>query len=294
MRVINRFVVVGLLASLLSAGTAFAAEPTAVGDKTCRKCHGEVVAGLQQTKHSKVEYFGLEANSCESCHGPGSVHAKSESPADIRNPAKLKGEAASAVCTGCHKDAGKQKHWQGSEHERMGVGCTGCHSMHGGHATMLKTAWEPDTCFTCHKAQRSAFMKRSSHPLRDITHADDTSKMACSSCHNPHGSQSEKLIDANSVNDLCYTCHQEKKAPVLWEHSAVKESCLTCHNPHGSNHEMMLTAKEPRLCQQCHEQGRHQTLAGEPNSFFVTNRGCSNCHASVHGTNNPSGLKLKH
>jgi predicted CXXCH cytochrome family protein len=80
---------------------------------------------------------------------------------------------------------------------------------------------------------------------------------------------------------------------VLWEHSIVKENCLGCHNPHGSNHEMMLNAKQPRLCQQCHEQGRHQSIAGQPNSFLVVNRGCSNCHASIHGTNNPSGIKLK-
>jgi DmsE family decaheme c-type cytochrome len=287
---------VALLGGLLLGGFAQAQEATVIGDKRCNTCHEDVMAGFKQTKHSKVEFFGIENGGCESCHGPGSIHAKSKKAADIKNPGKLKGEAASAGCIGCHKDGvGTQKHWQGSEHESMGVGCTNCHSMHNSHEKMLKTAWEPDTCFSCHQNQRAAFMKRSAHPLRDISHADNAGKMSCSNCHNPHGTQAaDNLIAANSVNDLCYTCHQEKKAPVLWEHSSVKENCLTCHNPHGSNNEMMLTAKEPRLCQQCHEQGRHQTLAGQPNSFFVTNRGCSNCHASIHGTNNPSGIKLKH
>jgi DmsE family decaheme c-type cytochrome len=293
-RGINRLLILGSLGWLLAGATASAAEPATDGDKACNKCHSEVVSAFKQSRHSKVEFFGIEDGGCESCHGPGAAHAKSKDPADIQNPARLKGEAASAGCLGCHKDSAAQKHWQGSEHESIGVGCVDCHSVHQNHPGMLKTAAEMDTCLGCHKEQRAAFMKRSAHPLRDVTHADGAGKMSCSSCHSPHGSQSDKLIAANSVNDLCYTCHQEKKAPVLWEHSNVKENCLTCHNAHGSNHEMMLTAKEPRLCQQCHQQGRHQTLAGQPNSFFVTNRGCSNCHASVHGTNNPSGLKLKH
>jgi DmsE family decaheme c-type cytochrome len=283
-----------LVGGMLLGAYAHAEEAKTVGDKVCRKCHSDVMADFVQTRHSKVEFFGIDNGGCEGCHGPGAIHAKSKSPGDIKNPGKLKGEEASALCVGCHKDGAAQKHWVSSEHESMGVGCTNCHSVHQSHPKMLKTAAEQDTCFTCHQEQRAAFMKRSTHPLRDITHADDVGKMACSSCHNPHGSQSEKMIAANSVNDLCYSCHQEKKAPVLWEHSAVKENCLTCHSPHGSNQEMMLTAKEPRLCQTCHQQGRHQTLAGEPNSFFVTNRGCSNCHASIHGTNNASGLKIKH
>ena len=284
---------IALLGGLLSTANAATSDDGMVGDKTCRKCHREETASFKQTVHSKAEFFDITGGGCEGCHGPGATHAKSEKPADIINPGRLKGEAASQVCGTCHKDSPKQKHWTGSQHESMGVGCTNCHSVHQNHPKMLKTAWEPDTCFACHQDQRAPFNKRAAHPLRDITHADNVAKMACSSCHNPHGSQSDKLVDANSVNDLCYTCHQEKKAPVLWEHSAVKENCLTCHNPHGSNNDMLLTAKEPRLCQQCHEQGRHQTLAGQPNSFFVTNRGCSNCHASIHGTNNPSGLKIK-
>jgi predicted CXXCH cytochrome family protein len=83
------------------------------------------------------------------------------------------------------------------------------------------------------------------------------------------------------------------QAPLLWEHSPVKENCLNCHNAHGSNYEALLASRRPRLCQQCHEAGRHQTVAGEATSFLVLNRGCSNCHAQVHGSNHPSGLKLK-
>lgn len=303
----HQFLAVALLGGLFSAASSMAAEPAVpsepaaaavpadgmVGDKTCRKCHSDETAAFKQTVHSKTEFFDIKSGGCEGCHGPGARHAKSKNPADIVNPGKEKGAAASEVCEGCHKSDSAQKYWVGSPHEMLGVGCTNCHSVHRGNEKMLKTAWQPDTCFQCHQDQRAAFSKRSVHNIRDISHANYDAKMSCSSCHNPHGSQAPKLVNANTVNDLCYTCHQEKQAPVLWEHSAVKENCQTCHEPHGSNNLMMLVAKEPRLCQQCHEQGRHQTLAGQPESFFVTTRGCSNCHASIHGTNNPSGLKIK-
>ena len=85
--------------------------------------------------------------------------------------------------------------------------------------------------------------------------------MSCSSCHNPHGGRSRALIDATSINDKCYQCHFEKKAPVLWEHSPVKEDCLVCHTPHGSSNDKLLVSRIPRLCQDCHMQGRHQSGA---------------------------------
>ena len=57
-------------------------------------------------------------------------------------------------------------------------------------------------------------MHYSSHmPIRE-------GKITCSDCHNPHGSVTEKLIRQASVNEVCYTCHAEKRGPFLWEHAA--------------------------------------------------------------------------
>ena len=51
----------------------------------------------------------------------------------------------------------------------------------------LKTVYEPETCFQCHKDRR-AQMARSSHmPLRE-------GKMVCSDCHQPHGTANEALL----------------------------------------------------------------------------------------------------
>jgi DmsE family decaheme c-type cytochrome len=278
---------------LLLAAHSFAADTADfVGDKKCRRCHKDNVADLASNIHSKAHYWDAETSGCESCHGPGSIHAKSELPSDILNPARLGSEEASAQCLTCHEDG--RRHWQASPHDAMDVSCLSCHSVHNNdNPDMLNTPSIAETCYECHSEQRAYTLKRSAHPLRDASRVDNKGKMTCSSCHNPHGTQAEDLISANTVNDKCYECHQEMKAPVLWEHSAVKESCLNCHNPHGSNHEMMLVAKQPRLCQQCHQQGRHQTIAGEESGFFVGNRSCSNCHAQIHGSNHPGGVKIK-
>jgi DmsE family decaheme c-type cytochrome len=76
--------------------------------------------------------------------------------------------------------------------------------------------------------------------------------MTCEDCHNPHGSSSKRLLKADSVNELCYTCHAEKRGPFLWEHAPVRENCLTCHFPHGSNNEKLLVQTRPFLCSSCH------------------------------------------
>jgi DmsE family decaheme c-type cytochrome len=129
---------------------------------------------------------------------------------------------------------------------------------------------------------KKSLTQRSRHPLRE-------GRMDCSSCHNPHGSGTDRMIRADSVNDQCFLCHREKRGPFLWEHSPVREDCLTCHAAHGSNHDKMLVARTVQLCQSCHLQGRHQTVAGLETAFWNTNRQCLNCHSQIHGSNHPSG-----
>ena len=53
-----------------------------------------------------------------------------------------------------------------------------------------------ETCFTCHPAQRTEFRKRSHMPLLE-------GKLSCADCHQPHGSVTDPLLRADSVNHLC-------------------------------------------------------------------------------------------
>ncbi len=265
-----------------------------VGAETCLGCHADKDK-FKQSIHGKAfpKAKGVEfTQSCETCHGPGGAHAAGDTAA-ILNPAKAGGEKASAACLSCHAGEKRRLFWEGSVHQSKAGDCMTCHKVHGTHEKLLKKEGEADLCISCHREVGAALLKRSKHPLRNSAARDHRGQMKCSSCHNPHGAQSEKLIAAKSVNDACYECHTEKKAPMLWEHGPVKEDCLICHNPHGSSNDKLLVTKVPRLCQSCHMQGRHQSGTLAATSVYAVNRGCVKCHAMVHGSNHPSGAVLQ-
>lgn len=284
------FVVAGLM---LSGIFAFAVEGgSAVGEK-CKDCHTDLAKAFVTNVHARAGAYGVMNSGCESCHGPAASHIASGDKAAIVHPGKIAVEAATSACLKCHDKGKGQMFWHGSVHESQKVGCVSCHKVHGGNDRLLAKKKESDLCFACHADVRADMLKRSKHPLRDSSSPSGEGKMACSSCHNAHGAKGEKLISAKSFNDKCFECHVEKKAPLLWEHSPVKEDCLTCHNPHGSSNDKMLVTKVPRLCQQCHMQGRHQTGTLATNSVYAFNRGCVKCHPMVHGSNHPSGAVLQ-
>lgn len=259
------------------------------GDGACIACHEDHVKKFATSKHGLTfaNDKQFQGRSCSDCHGSGDVHMAADGAGKILNPAKAPAKESNAACLSCHDSNKVQAHWKGSVHETAGLKCASCHAQHKENA--LKTGTQlpgpnaiTQKCIECHRGQAKSLHQRSAHPLSAGT-------MDCASCHNPHGSAGEKLIKKDSVNDLCYSCHQEKRGPFLWEHSPVREDCVTCHTPHGSNHPNMLQARITQMCQACHQQGRHQSLPGLPNSVWTTNKQCVNCHVQIHGSNHPSG-----
>jgi DmsE family decaheme c-type cytochrome len=270
------------------------AAPYAVDD--CRTCHEKPVAGMASTPHSKLEM------KCSSCHGDPTEHMKGSiekgEPGPIASIEKMKPDEVNKTCLGCH-DKARQANWGGGVHERRGVSCVSCHSLHDSRTTkaLLKAASDSETCFACHKSERAKSLRTSHHPVRE-------GKMGCASCHDPHDGSRQKLLQADSTNEVCYKCHAEKRGPFLYEHAPVREECTNCHDPHGSNHERLLVAKQPFLCQRCHFSGHGLTadnassLEGLPiappgatvtRSSRNTERGCKQCHLNIHGSNSPSG-----
>lgn len=284
----------------VSGGAAY----TGKGADTCLRCHDEdsryPVYPIFKTPHAqpadvRTPFAGKQ---CEACHGPGGEHAQwvqaggKQGPIDTFGPrSKRSATEQNRACLGCHSGGGRMA-WQGSTHQSRDVACTSCHRIHAAQDPALTARDQPEICYPCHKKARAEFLKTSRHPV-------GFGKMSCADCHQVHGSAAPAMLRQLAVNDTCYTCHAEKRGPLLWEHAPVTEDCRICHNPHGSVQPALLKRRPPLLCQQCHSQLGHTSavrgssgLPGNQASTFLLAGSCINCHSQVHGSNHPSGAAL--
>lgn len=268
---------------------------TYMGWQQCLECHAEQHKKMESTLHGKillnatVARNDLQRHGCEACHGPGSKHVE-----DYTNPATIirfgptsphPALSQNAVCLQCHSK-GRRLFWQGSPHEIRDLSCTTCHSIKTPRTerAQLKAPTQLDLCSQCHAVKAAMFQNWSHMPVRE-------GKLQCSSCHNVHGTITEKLIPENSINESCYRCHADKRGPFLYEHPPVRENCLNCHVAHGSNNVRLLRIRAPRLCQQCHDQSGHPSTAFQNLADRrVLGRACESCHVNIHGSNHPSGF----
>ena len=266
------------------------------GDTKCTRCHDESeeypVLSIGKTRHGTVA--DQRTPTCTSCHGESDTHInKPEGVTERPKPERTFGKKSDTspteqnqACLSCHQ-GGKRIHWSGSTHASRDTTCTSCHQVHTGHDKVRDKLTQSEVCFTCHKEQRAQFNRSSRHPIKE-------GKVACSDCHNPHGSAGEKMMVRDNVNDTCYTCHMEKRGPFVRTHQPVQEDCSICHNPHGTTIPNLLKSRPPFLCQQCHEPTSHRgniaSLTGTSTSANTMARGCLNCHTNIHGTNNPADI----
>ncbi len=289
---------------LLSGTTEASEEAQLVGDETCMECHEEIYEGFWKNIH------GIKGDPrtpaamhgdfvCESCHGPGSVHAEEGESGNILALSAKSPEPPTQkndVCLSCHSK-GKVARWQNSTHDVRALVCANCHNVHGNNPQYMTQRTQTEVCTPCHRQIVPQLMLQSRHPIRD-------GKIKCSDCHNSHGTIADKLVDAQHVNLKCFECHAKTRGPYLWEHPPVVEDCLSCHVPHGSTHASLLNSRSPYLCQRCHSnvehpsqlQARNSQQAGQSVYRTLNNqgfyRGCLNCHSSIHGSNHPSGKSL--
>lgn len=266
-----------------------------VGADTCKGCHEEYFESYSKSIHSKNAISGSPANrnQCESCHGPGAGHVEKgggKGTGIFAFGRKVDAKAKSERCLTCHEDQKGQAFWSMSKHKSAGVSCDNCHTAHSSLPKNLKAS-QPELCFGCHKDIKMQANKQSHHPIKE-------GKVLCSDCHDPHGEFGPKMVKADTVNELCYKCHAEKRGPYMFEHPPVEENCLNCHTAHGSNHNKLLAKKMPNLCQSCHDWTRHPgtpytaefgfenpttTTASSRNKLIA--RSCVNCHTNIHGGN---------
>lgn len=253
--------------------------------ETCLICHEETGEKYQKTTHGRI--FGhsprgnLEAADCESCHGPRSKHVEDQDAS-----LAFSVEQYSAVCMQCHQD-GNRMYWKTGLHKAAEMGCISCHSVmeKRSASALLVKADQLAVCTDCHTDIKAKLSRTSHHPLQE-------GGVDCSSCHNMHGAPGRAMLARGTVNETCYGCHQEKRGPFLWEHSPVREDCLTCHETHGTNNRNLLVTQSSSLCVSCHQYGGHINQYRYNRVSTPYGNGCVNCHASMHGSNHPSGAKF--
>jgi DmsE family decaheme c-type cytochrome len=280
-------------------------------DARCTSCHDEAdepkLLRIGKTRHGVTA--DKRTPTCTSCHGKSDAHAdykgKDKPPkvdVSFKKGSKNTSDEQSGACMTCHKKDANRSHWSGSTHQAREVACSSCHTVHNGHDKVRDKVAQSEVCFACHKEQRTQVSRPSHHPVLE-------GKVACSDCHNTHGSVGPKLMKRDSVVETCYTCHMEKRGPFVHNHAPVQEDCAICHQPHGSNVENMLKSRPPFLCHQCHtphggnlaqltnqwtgstapnNQNAKPGSIGRNGVTYTQGRGCVNCHTQVHGGNNPA------
>ncbi len=248
-----------------------------VGSDACATCHQEVSKEFAGNPHSKMAPSHRHiAVTCENCHGAGKAHAAGGDISKIFDPAKATAREVDARCLGCHQ--GQYANFQRSGHGEADVSCVGCHSVHSGTAPehLLKTA-QRALCFQCHSDIKPQFSMPFHHKVEE-------GLIACSDCHDPHGTLGGKGLKSAALQDaVCTRCHSETAGPFVYEHAAVKtEGCTACHFPHGGpNARLLNRAAVNTICLLCHspspDRPAHSQAAQQPS--------CISCHADIHGSN---------
>ena len=235
-----------LLISCVVANRTVVAPPniagaTLVGSKECAQCHEDTTKHFGSATHAKVAVADakLGDTSCETCHGPGSLHVKvGGSKSTIINPGK-----SPETCFQCHLDKRAEFSLPNAHPVLSGhISCSDCHNVHEGNAIKGSGASLEsmnETCTKCHTAQKGPFV-----------YEHGAMKDGCVVCHAPHGSVNAKLLVARDAN-LCLQCHLE--SPTIANAGQINANS---HVSSLANHNSRLTAGT------CWTAGCHEAIHG--------------------------------
>jgi len=166
------------------------AQFTAEGTDRCLGCHaGERMALMAETVHGNADnpHTPYAQQGCESCHGPGSLHASRARggrgvPALVTFAREESAQIKTQACVGCHaEDMGDLPgiEWVGSVHDAAKMTCIDCHQLHIVGNPLTGQKRQQENCAQCHNRQIAA------HPrFEDKGIVFDA--LTCYECHDVH------------------------------------------------------------------------------------------------------------
>jgi hypothetical protein len=193
----------------------------------CLECHiGRFGPGVQSDGSFPKQPFAEEAIGCESCHGPGELHATERgagkapsSPDDsIVNPAALSQEPANAICIRCHQGNDARVLYPGKSFADFRPGTS-----LSGTLSILKVPLRRDQAVNDSDLLEHGFAMTLSKCFRN------SRSMTCAGCHSVH----RNIEPAERVayyRSRCLTCHEDTDCKL--SNSKRKENdCTSCHMP---------------------------------------------------------------
>jgi nitrate/TMAO reductase-like tetraheme cytochrome c subunit len=219
---------------------------------TCTDCHGTHDIKRPKDPTSPTNHVNLEAT-CSKCHGSDAVVTKGKLPG---------GNVGSKFHDSIHGKA-----LQGAA--RMSAPeCTDCHGTHNirpksDPLSNVNRARIPDTCGSCHKPERDAYVNGMHGKLRQD---GVLAAPGCTDCHSAHAiQQHEKPLFQTEVIKECGTCHADYLSTYRDTfHGQVTAlgysrmaTCASCHGAHDvlpASNPASKVSKQNRLktCQACH------------------------------------------
>jgi len=192
--------------------------------KGCQFCHSAIDASDVPHKKTNKSSKGLTSEQPELCYG---CHAKAKfmkktihlaigmgcsechNPHSSKQP-KLLVAAMPDPCFKCHH---KEEFIKKNIHPPVAQGkCMLCHDPHTSDNGSLLRKEPGKLCLDCHSSVEKKPHTAANHSLGNPEKQDPKrpkKKFTCGSCHNPHASDSIKLLryPAESEMDICITCH---------------------------------------------------------------------------------------
>ena len=151
----------------------------------CFRCHSTGTLRVDEALSVQPSELGVH---CESCHGPGAVHVKSQgAKSTIRNPGKLNGVSLNVFCGGCHRKPPEA----GEETDLSNAWNTRHQPDYLSHATCFRKNNGALSCLTCHDPHSplshsaADYDKRCSGCHKTVRHRSAVTARSCVECHMP-------------------------------------------------------------------------------------------------------------